>query len=142
MYSSDVLVCLNDIPMCFNINPLCFSAHGQWSSGSEGQLSDSPSEWPVLITSYSALKRHGAWTISCTSRCDTNKHDQTCTKLLFSLLFIFFIFVDNIKHWWKYNIFIHWIWRWRFYTGILRDVCTIVEYMYIYVLDRLSVHWN
>lgn len=44
MYFNDVLVCLNDISMFSDINPLCNSAHGQWSSGSEGQLSDSPSE--------------------------------------------------------------------------------------------------
>lgn len=81
---------LNNIIICFDNIPMCFSAHGQWSSGSEGQLSDSPSEWSVLITSCPALKRHeGVGTISCTCWCDTNKHDQMQTKLLFSLLFIF-----------------------------------------------------
>lgn len=136
MYSSDVLVCLNDIPMCFNINPLCFSAHGQWSSGSEGQLSDSPSEWSVPITSCSALKRHGAWTISCTSRCDTNKTWSNVyqTVIFFTIyFFLYLLIILNIDEN-TTSLFI------GFGGG---DFIPVYWGTYVlYVLDRLSVHWN
>lgn len=82
-YLNNIIICLDNIPMCV------FSSRTvvKW-------IRRTAQRFPLRMIgphqSCPALKRHErVGTISCTCWCDTNKHDQMQTKLLFSLLFIF-----------------------------------------------------